>query len=73
MHCDEFLDHRGDLFAPAAAVEDAVMARALGHQIALLRRVEIGRQFQRGAGLAQAGNIVALAIKDSLRSMADCS
>ena len=33
---DELLDHRGDLLAPLAAVEDAVMADVLGEVILLL-------------------------------------
>ena len=59
---DPLLDHRRDPGAPFAAVEDAVMADALGEVILLHRRRQAGRDVERGLGLADAGNIVALAL-----------
>src|SRR3546814_10035740 len=54
------LHHRCDLLAPFAAVEDAVMADALRHQIFLLgRRQRLGER-QRRLGLADSRYIVAL-------------
>src|SRR3546814_4778743 len=53
------LHHRCDLLAPFAAVEDAVMADALRHQIFLLgRRQRLGER-QRRLGLADSRYIVA--------------
>ena len=58
----QLLDHRRDAVAPLGAIENAVMADILGHIITLLVLRQIGRQRQRRAGLAQARNIVALAL-----------
>src|SRR3546814_6536482 len=59
---DPLLDHRRDLLAPLTAVEDAVMADAPRHQIALLPGRQRLGQRQRRLGLADPRNIVALAL-----------
>jgi hypothetical protein len=59
---DEPLDHRRDPLAPLAPVEDAVMADVFGHEIFLAPFSETGRDVERGTGLAQPGNIIALAL-----------
>ena len=59
---DELLDDGRDLFAPLAAVKDAVMADALGEQIFLLRSRELRGQVERRLGLADAADIVAFAL-----------
>src|SRR5690606_13124965 len=57
-----FLDHRRDPLAPFAAVEDAVMADVFGEEIALARFGEARGQRQCRAGLADARDVVALAL-----------
>src|SRR5690606_33723653 len=59
---DPVLDDGRDAAAPIAAVEDAVMADAPGEMIMLHPRRQRAGEVERGPGLADAGNIVALAL-----------
>src|SRR5947208_2527616 len=58
---DEGVDARIDLFAPTAAVEDAVMADAVLQVVFLLARRQAGQQARGGRGLADGADIVILA------------
>src|SRR5690348_212000 len=60
MRRDPLLHDGRDLLAPLAAVEDAVMADALGEMIFLPLRRQRGRNVERRPRLADAGNIVPL-------------
>src|SRR4051812_20037091 len=68
---DELLEDRSDLLAPLAAVEDAVMADVLGHEILLLGGRQPGRDVERRLGLADPRNIVALALDRQQRRVPD--
>src|ERR687893_825711 len=58
---DPVLDHRSDAGAPLAAVEDAVVADVAGEVVLLLRGRQVRHEVERGAGLAEARDVVALA------------
>src|SRR3546814_4053961 len=59
---DERLGHRGDLAAPAAAVEDAVVPDLLLEMVFLHVVRQGGREVEGRAGLADAGDVVELAL-----------
>src|SRR5438270_6209550 len=59
---DEFLENGRDLLAPLAAIEDAVVADVGSEEILLFRARQVGRDVERGLGLANAGNIIPLAL-----------
>src|ERR1700756_5685881 len=65
------LEHWRNLLAPAAAVEDAVMTDFLGYQITLAGFGKVLGDGQRRLGLADAGNIVALALDRQQRGVGD--
>jgi hypothetical protein len=50
---DEFLDHRGDMIPPLAAVEDAIMSGPGGHVIGFFGIGQIGRDIERCPRLAK--------------------
>src|SRR4051794_5102501 len=58
---NEIADLRIDRLAPAPAAEDAVVARAFDGQVPLSVGGDAAAQVQRGAGLADAGDVVVLA------------
>ena len=58
MGQDEIADLGIHAFAPAAATEDAVVARALGFQMTLLFVDDAAAQAMRGLGLARAGDVI---------------
>src|SRR5690606_22854997 len=60
VRSDEIAHLGVDLFAPAAAAEDAVVAGALHGQVLAIGSIDAGAQLVRGAGLARAGNVVEL-------------
>src|SRR5690242_14601038 len=68
---DEGGDLGQDLAAPFLAVEDAEMADLLLQQVAALRRRQAGAQAVRGKGLADAGDVVELALDRHQRRLAD--
>ena len=58
---DKGLDLGRNDFAPAAAIENAVMSSAGGKEMLFLGFGQLGRQSMRCFGLANAGNIVPFA------------
>ena len=68
---DEIGDARLDLGAEARAVEDAVMADALGEPVLPHLVGKIGAERVRGLGLADAGDVVALAFDGEERGVPD--
>src|SRR5262249_36616757 len=65
------LDHRGDALAPLAAVDDAEVPDLLGEVVLLLLRGQVRGEAERGAGLADARDVVALALDREQRGVAD--
>lgn len=71
MQADE-VSHLGrDHLTPAATIENTVMANLGGHEIGFPGRVQIGGKGERGFGLADAGNIIALAFHAQNRGFLD--
>ena len=70
---DEVAHLRIDLLAPAAAAEDAVVAGALDGEVLAVAFGDAGAQLVRGAGLAQAGDVVELAFDGQQRGVLDRS
>src|SRR3546814_3213208 len=71
MRGNELAHLRIDLFAPAAAAEDAVVPGALDGQVLAVAFGHAGAQLVRGAGLAFAGDVVELAFDGHQRGVAD--
>src|SRR5688572_1088026 len=61
---DPVLDDRSDPLAPFAAVEDSVMADALGEMILLQVPRQLRRDVERRLGLADSRNVVALPLDE---------
>src|SRR5690606_13003484 len=68
---DELAHLRVHLLAPAATAENAVMPRALHREVAVARLGDAGAQVVRGAGLAQARDVVQLALDGHQRAAPD--
>src|SRR5690554_865033 len=68
---DPILHHRRDTLAPLAAVEDAVVADILGEVVLLLLVGQVRSQIERGTGLADTGNVVALTFDREKGGVAD--
>lgn len=68
---DELHQLRVDQFAPAAAAEDAVVARALDFVVLALRIGNAGAQAVRGFGLARARDVVEFAFDGQQRGRVD--
>src|ERR687889_528637 len=71
VRLNELLDRGRDILAPFAAVEDAVVTDVLGEEILLFCLGQLGRNVERSLGLADAGDVVALALDRQQRRVAD--
>ena len=68
---DDVAEHRKDIAVPALAVEDAVMADAGLHVMALHVRPQAGAEFVGGERLTDGADVVALAFDSEQRGAAD--
>ena len=68
---DGVADDRVDLPVPLAAAEDAVVADARLHVMALAKRPEAGAEVVGGGGLAERADVVALALDRQQRGAPD--